>query len=78
MGPVSQKSRNVLGLSRVPQFPLYLRSAEILKPSNFAVLLVFLTLKDVKRSAFQNKRIAVLQLAFGARKVFGTFEKRAH
>ena len=29
------------------------------KPSNFAILLVFLTLTHVKRSAFQNKRIAV-------------------
>ena len=29
------------------------------KPSNFAILLVFLTLKHVKRSAFQNKQIEV-------------------
>ena len=31
----------------------------------------------VKRSAFQNKRLAVSQMAFRARNVFGTFEKRA-
>ena len=54
------------GLFRVPQFPLYLHNAEVLKPSNFAIRLVFLTLKLVKRSAFQNKRIAVLRLGFGA------------
>ena len=30
-----------------------------------------------KRSAFKNKRLAVSQMAFRARKVFGTFEKRA-
>ena len=33
--------------------------------------------KHVKRSAFQNKRLPVLQTAFRARKGFGTFEKRA-
>ena len=47
------------------------------KPSNFVIFLVFLTLKHSKRSAFQNKRIAVLQLAFWARKVLGPFEKQA-
>ena len=31
----------------------------------------------MKRSALQNKRVAVLRMAFRARKVFGTFEKRA-
>ena len=41
------------------------------KPWNFAILLVFLILN---RSAFQNKGIAVWQLAFRARKVV---EKRA-
>ena len=48
---------------QVPQFPLYLRNGS--KPSNFAVLLVSLTLKHVKRSAFQTKRNAVWQLDFG-------------
>ena len=48
------------------------------KPSNFAIFLVFLTLKHVKlKINLQNKRIAVLQLAFRARKVRGTFEKQA-
>ena len=65
------------GLFRVPQFPLYLHNAEVLKPSNFAIRLVFLTLKLVKRSAFQNKRIAVLQLGFGPEKCLGPCEKQA-
>ena len=31
----------------------------------------------MKRPALQNKRVAVLRMAFRARKVFGTLEKRA-
>ena len=31
----------------------------------------------MKRPASQNKRVGVLRMAFRARKVFGTFEKRA-
>ena len=31
----------------------------------------------MKRSALQNKQVAVLRMAFQARKVFGTLEKRA-
>ena len=31
----------------------------------------------MKRPALQNKQVVVLQLAFRARKVLGTFEKRA-
>ena len=30
----------------------------------------------MKRPALQNKRVGVLRMAFGARKVFGSFEKR--
>ena len=33
--------------------------------------------KPVERSAFKNKRLAVPQMAFRARNIFGTFEKRA-
>ena len=47
------------------------------KPSNFAILLGFLTLKTCWRSAFQNKRIAVWKLAFRTRKVLRTSEKVA-
>ena len=31
----------------------------------------------MKRSALQNERVVVLRMVFRARKVFGTFEKRA-
>ena len=31
----------------------------------------------MKRPALQNKQVGVLRMAFRARKVFGTFEKRA-
>ena len=31
----------------------------------------------MKRPALQSKRVGVLRMAFRARKVFGTFEKRA-
>lgn len=34
------------------QFPLHPRNAEVLKSLNLAILLVFVTLKDVKGSAF--------------------------
>ena len=77
LGPVSQKSRNFSGLFRVPLFPLYLRNAEVLSLQTSQSSWFFLYYKHVKRSAFQNKRIAVWQLAFRARKVLGTFEKRA-
>ena len=65
LGPVSQKSRNLSGLFRVPQFPFNMSSQRRgSKPSNFAILLVFSKTKNVKRSAFQNERIVVSQLAF--------------
>ena len=31
----------------------------------------------MKRPALQNKRVGVLRMAYRARKVFGSFEKRA-
>ena len=76
-GPVSQKSRNFSGLFRVPQFPSYLRNAEVLSLQTSQSSWFFLHQKHVKRSAFQNKRIAAWQLAFRARKALGTFEKQA-
>ena len=42
-GPVSRKSQLLSGLFRVPQFPLYPNERLGSKPSNFAILLVFLT-----------------------------------
>ena len=43
---------------------------------NFAVILIFIPKQHMKRSALQNKRVGVLGVAFRARKVFGSFEKR--
>ena len=34
-------------------------------------------LQHMKRPALQNKQVVVLRMAFRARKVLGTFEKRA-
>ena len=45
LGYVSQKSRKVSGLFRVPQFPLYHFATPGSQPSNLAILLAFLTLK---------------------------------
>ena len=42
-GPFSRKSQPFSGLFRVPQFPLYPNERLGSKPSNFAILLVFLT-----------------------------------
>ena len=45
---------------------------------NFVLILIFIPFTThMKRPALQNKRVAVLQMAFRARNVFGTFEKRA-
>ena len=60
----------------MPQFPLYLRDAEVLsQTSQFSWVL--LHLKHIKISDFQNKWIVVWQLAFRARKVLRTFGKQA-
>ena len=81
--PVSQKSRDFSGLSRVPQFPLHLRNAEVLshqtsQSSRFSLHLSCNPyINQVNRGAFQTKQINVWQLAFRARKVLGTLEKQA-
>ena len=41
------------------------------------LFLLLLLLQYMKKSALQNKRVGVLRVAFRARKVLGTFEKRA-
>ena len=47
------------------------------KPSNFAILLVFLTLNIcVERSAFKNMQVAVWEVAFRARKALGTVKEQ--
>ena len=77
LGPVSRKSRNFTGHLRVSQFPFYLKNGEDLSRQTSQSVCFLLAWKHVKRSAFQNKRLAVLQMAFRARKGFGTFEKWA-
>ena len=47
-----------------------------LEARNFAVILFLFPLQHMKRQALQNKLDGVLRMAFRARKVFGTFEKR--
>ena len=77
LGPVSRKSRDFTGHFRVSQFPFYLKNGEDLSRQTSQLVCFLLPWKHVKRSAFQNKRLAVSQMAFRAQKVFGTFEKRA-
>ena len=66
-GPVSRKARNCTGAT----IPFVSQERRGFK------FFLLLPLKHVKRSAFQSKRLAVSQIAFRARKVIGTFEKRA-
>ena len=53
---------------RVSQFPLYLKNGEDLSRQISKSFFFLLPLKHVKRSALQNKRLAVSQMAFRARK----------
>ena len=54
-----------------------IKTKKRLELPKFAVILIFFPLQHIKKTASQNKRVAVLRMAFQARKVFGTFEKRA-
>ena len=47
------------------------------KSSNFTVTFLFVTLKTCQKIGFPNQAAALSQMAFRARKVFGTFEKQA-
>ena len=48
-----------------------------LEARNFAVIFILFPLQHMKRPGLQNKQVVVLRMAFRARKVFGTLEKRA-
>ena len=63
LGPVSQKLRIFSGLFRVPQSLLYFRNAEVLSHQTSQSFWCFMHEKHVKRSALQNKWIAIWQLA---------------
>ena len=72
-GPVSRKSRNFSG-----DISLFISSKwRHSETWSIAVNLISFPLQHIKRPALQNKRVGVLQMAFLAWKVFGTFEKRA-
>ena len=64
-GPVSQKSRNFTGHFRVSQFPLYLKNREDLSHQTPQSFFFLLTWRHVKRSDFENKRLAVSQRLLG-------------
>ena len=68
-GPFLKKSRNFMGHFWVSQFPLYLKSEDNLSRQTSQWFFFLLPLKRVKRSAFQNKRLAVSQRTFRAGKV---------
>ena len=77
LGPVSRKSRNFSGVFRVTQFSLYLQNEGVSRHETLQLFSFLLLLQHIKRPALQNKQVVVLRLAFRARKVVGTFEKRA-
>ena len=77
LGPVSRKSRNFSGVFRVTQFSLYLQNEGVSRHETLQLFLFLFPLQLMKRPALQNKQVVVLRLAFRARKVLGTFEKRA-
>ena len=76
-GPVSRKSRNFSGEFRVTYFSLYLQNKSVSRHETLQLFEIVFPLQHIKRPALQNKRVAVLEMAFRARKVLGTFEKRA-
>ena len=77
LGPVSRKSRNFSGVNRVTLLSLYLQNEGVLRHETLQLFLFLFPLQHMKRPALQNKQVAVLRMAFRARKVLGTFEKRA-
>ena len=58
-------------------FPLYLQNEGVLNYGTLQLFQFFTALQHMKRPALQNKRVGVLRMAFRARIVLGTFEKRA-
>ena len=80
MGVISQRSRKpVYGAFSGVTIPFVPQERRGFKSSNFTVIFLFVTLKmfKVNDRLSKNKRLAVSQMAFRARKVFRTFEKPA-
>ena len=71
-----EKSRNFSGVFRVT-LSLYLQNERVLRHETLPLFSFLFPLQHVKRSALQNKQVVILRMAFRARKVLGTFEKRA-
>jgi len=56
---------------------LYLQNEGVSRHETLQLSLLLFSLQHIKRPALQNKQVVVLRVAFRARKVIGTFEKRA-
>ena len=76
-GPVSRKSRHFSGLFRVTEFNLYLQNEGVSRHETLQLFLFLFPLQHMKRPGLQNTQVVILRMAFRARKVIGTFEKRA-
>ena len=61
---------------RVTQFSLYLKNEGVLCHETLRYFNCLFPLQHMERPALWNKRVGVLRIAFRARKVFGSFEKR--
>jgi len=75
LGPVSRKSLNFSGDTIIP---FVFSKRKRLETRHFAVIFTFYSLYNLwKDKLYRISRSEVLQIAFRARKFFGTFEKRA-
>ena len=70
--PVSRKSRNFSGVFRVTILSVSSKRRRL-----EAVIFIFIPFTTYENTSLQSERVAVLRMAFQARKVLGTFEKRA-
>ena len=73
-GPVSRNCQNFSGSFWVTLSSLYLQNKGVSKPATLQLFQFLFPLQHIKRQALQNKRVAI---GFRARKVLGTFKKRA-
>ena len=56
---------------------MYLQNEGVSRHETLQLFLFLFPLQHMKRPALQNKQVVLLRMAFRARKVLGTFEKRA-
>ena len=62
--------------SKVPKL-LYHQNEGVPRHETLQLFLFFIFLQHMKTPALQNKQVVLLRMAFRARKVLGTLEKRA-